>query len=299
MPDAGQPVIHPGVDTSGTPPPRRRRARAEPLATTWWATRFLASIEAAAGRGRLSRGLEYARGGRVDELAVEPGHASAQVQGSRPTPYRVALRLAHFDDAIWARAIARLGAGAGATAALASGALPEHVDDAFAVAGVSLFPSHDERVATACTCPDATRPCKHAAALIYALAARFDRDPFLLFSLRGKGREELLADLRVARKRSAARAGAPVVVAPTPAQAAASTPASRLAAALAADLPADPARFWSAPPRDDPPPPAGPDDTLKRLGLPPRALGGAELKMELALAYRLLADRARKALGSG
>jgi uncharacterized Zn finger protein len=290
MPDGGQPVIHPGVDTSGAPRPRRRRARAEPPASTWWATRFLASIEAAAGRGRLSRGLEYARGGRVDELAVEPGHASAQVQGSRPTPYRVALRLAHFDDAIWARAIAGLGAGAGATAALAAGMLPEDAEDAFA--GASLFPSQEERVATACTCPDATRPCKHAAALIYALAARFDRDPFILFSLRGKGREELLGELRVARKRAAARGGAPVLAGPA-------APSDRLVAALAAELPADPASFWSDPPRDEPPPGGGPDDTLKRLGLPPRVLGGAELKMELALAYRLLADRARKALASG
>jgi uncharacterized Zn finger protein len=275
MPDAGEPIIHPGVDTSGAPPPRRRRARAGPPVTTWWAARFVAAIEEAAGRGRLARGLEYARRGRVDELAVEPGHASAQVQGSRPTPYRVALRLAPFDDPAWARLIARLGVSASASASLAAGLFPEGVEE--------VFPGPDERVATACTCPDATRPCKHAAALVYAVAARFDKDPFVLFALRGRPREQLLGDLRVARRRAVGSAHAEAV------------PSSGSSLGSGENLPADPARYWSSA-EVDVPTAAEPGDTLKRLGLPPRALGGVELKMELALAYRLLAERAGKVL---
>src|SRR5262245_7200270 len=117
--------------------PRRTR---EPPATTPWAARWLASVERASGRGRLSRGLGYARTGRVDELAVEPGRITAVVQGSRPTPYRVDVRLPTFDDAVWARALARMGAQAGTTAALVAGTLPDAAEAAFAAEGVSLLP---------------------------------------------------------------------------------------------------------------------------------------------------------------
>src|SRR5262249_18642798 len=193
-----------------------------------------------------------------------------------------------FDDAVWARAIARMGAQAGTTAALVAGTLPDAAEAAFAAEGVSLLPDPAERVAVACTCPDWDRPCKHAAAVCYAVAFRLDRDPFVLFALRGRGREELLAELRAARKRAAARAG-PEAPRPTPA------PAGH---DLAEELAPSMGRFWSLgrrAPNDGPTAPST-DPTgegLRRLGLPPRALGGVELKMELALAYRILGERAR------
>jgi uncharacterized Zn finger protein len=248
--------------------PRRIR---EPLVTTPWGERWLATVERAAGRGRLARGRSYARTGRVD------------------------VRLPAFDDAVWARAIARMGAQAGTTADLVAGVLPETAEAAFAADGVSLFPDPGERVAAACTCPDADRPCKHAAAVCYALGFRLDRDPFVLFALRGRGREELLSELRAARKLAAAGLGDDQ---PLPEAAAGSLGlAEELAPALG--------RFWSlggrasAPASAQTPTASSGDATgegLRRLGLPPRALGGAELKMELVLAYRVLAERARKVL---
>jgi uncharacterized Zn finger protein len=270
--------------------PRRARER---LVTTPWGERWLATVERAAGRGRLSRGLTYARSGRVDELAVEPGRIAAVVQGSRPTPYRVDVRLPAFDDARWARVIGRMGAGAATTAALVSGVLPETAEAAFSADGVSLFPGPTERVAAACTCPDWERPCKHAAAVCYAFGFRLDRDPLALFALRGRGREELLAELRAARRRAAPPDG-------DDAPEAAAGPAHDLTEELMPAL----GRFWSLGPRAaasavettvaPPDDPTG--EGLRRLGLPPRALGGVELKMELALAYRMLGERARKVL---
>jgi uncharacterized Zn finger protein len=51
-----------------------------------------------------------------------------------------------------------------------------------------------------CTCSDArTQPCKHIAATGYALAARLDADPLLLFTLRGRPPAELLPAIRARR----------------------------------------------------------------------------------------------------
>jgi uncharacterized Zn finger protein len=45
-------------------------------------------------------------------------------------------------------------------------------------------------------------PCKHIAAVYYLLAERFDADPFLIFTWRGRTPDELLAGLRMRRARA-------------------------------------------------------------------------------------------------
>jgi uncharacterized Zn finger protein len=57
-----------------------------------------------------------------------------------------------------------------------------------------LFPSKRELIQD-CNCPDWADVCKHLAAVHYILAERFDEDPFLLFRLRGKTQDEILASL--------------------------------------------------------------------------------------------------------
>jgi uncharacterized Zn finger protein len=42
-----------------------------------------------------------------------------------------------------------------------------------------------------CSCPDAKAPCKHVAALTHHLARCLDRDPLILFELRGMAREAI------------------------------------------------------------------------------------------------------------
>src|SRR5699024_5024853 len=51
-----------------------------------------------------------------------------------------------------------------------------------------------------CSCPDSATPCKHAAAVCYLVAEALDDDPFLLFTLRGRTKEALLAELRAHRQ---------------------------------------------------------------------------------------------------
>ena len=62
----------------------------------------------------------------------------------------------------------------------------------FQDAGLSLFPAKLRDLKTDCSCPDWSNPCKHIAAVYYLLGEEFDRDPFLIFRLRGMSREELI-----------------------------------------------------------------------------------------------------------
>ncbi|MBU4313650.1 MAG: SWIM zinc finger family protein [Actinobacteria bacterium] len=63
-------------------------------------------------------------------------------------------------------------------------------------AGLSLFPKRQKDLETNCSCPDWSNPCKHIAAVFYLMAEAFDKDPFLLFKLRGMEREEFLNALQ-------------------------------------------------------------------------------------------------------
>jgi uncharacterized Zn finger protein len=78
------------------------------------------------------------------------------------------------------------------TAKLLAGEMPQDIEQAFKDAGLSLFPTQLKDLQTECSCPDWSNPCKHIAAVYYLLGEEFDRTPFLLFTLRGMDREELV-----------------------------------------------------------------------------------------------------------
>ncbi|HKP57974.1 MAG TPA: SWIM zinc finger family protein [Polyangiales bacterium] len=182
-------------------PPPAHGIKIKKAGSTWWGQRWIEALERMAPEyaKRMERGRSYARAGRTHDLSVEPGSVHAQVTGSRPKPYAVSLRLTQLTASDWQAAIAAMAAHAAFSAELLAGHMPQAIDEAFATAGVSLFPQAKRDLVTECNCPDYANPCKHVAACHYVLGEAFDRDPFLLFELRGRTREQVLAALRAAR----------------------------------------------------------------------------------------------------
>ncbi|GAB4441410.1 MAG: SWIM zinc finger family protein [Chloroflexi bacterium OHK40] len=163
---------------------------------SWWAQRWVAALERLGYGSRLARGRTYARGGAVLSLDLGRGTVSARVQGSRPTPYRVTMEIAQLSDRQWEQAIDAMAEQAIFAAKLLAGEMPREIEQAFTTAGVSLFPQTARELKTNCTCPDSANPCKHIAAVYYLLGERFDKDPFLLFALRGRDRDQVIEALR-------------------------------------------------------------------------------------------------------
>src|SRR4051812_47691635 len=212
-------------------------ARSGDLASTWWARRWLATLDGFGWGGRLSRGRSFARGGRVLDMEVSPGLVRARVQDTSPRPFRVEMAVQPFPDAVWDRVIGALARQAIYTAKLLAGELPAEVVQLCDSAEAPLFPSHPDDIVMRCSCPEWAVPCKHVAAVHYALAAELDRDPFLLFRMRGRTREELTAALRT-RRVSFGSAGAAKVAALSEAAATEEAVVDR-----PEELPID--RFWT------------------------------------------------------
>lgn len=177
----------------------KARSKRGDFAENWWAQRWIQALERITDAGRLRRGRSYARKGQVLSIEEKAGAIQARVQGSRATPYKIRIRLLPLTAAEWEAVIETLSEQALFTAQLLAGEMPQDIEEAFAQAGVSLFPDKAADLETDCSCPDWANPCKHVAAAHYILGEQFDEDPFLLFRLRGMNQERLFDALRARR----------------------------------------------------------------------------------------------------
>lgn len=143
---------------------------------------------------RLLRGRNFARRGRLRELMISPGLATAELVCE--DCYRPTVRVRAFSRPEWAKILKYLLTDIGAIASLLEGEMPEAFVRTLEDKGVTLLPTFAE-IESDCECGDYVMPCAHAAAVFHALSDAIDGDPFLLLTLRGRPREQLLATLRV------------------------------------------------------------------------------------------------------
>lgn len=162
----------------------------------WLGREWLSLVDRIAGEeyaDRVARGRSWARSGRVRDLWFSPGIANAQVVEQEIS--QVSIRVAVFQEAQWQRALELLAGDLRNIAALLEGTLPERLMVQFRKAGLPLVPTPEE-LEGHCGCEDFALPCAHVAAVHHVLADALDGEPFLLLTLRGRPREQILAGLR-------------------------------------------------------------------------------------------------------
>jgi uncharacterized Zn finger protein len=170
---------------------------------TWWGKKFIAALEELSDAGRLSRGRSYANNGKVKSFGIKDGIVTAQVRGSvnpyygvyKEPLYTTTIEFQPISAAKWAAAIALIASRASLISRLLLNEIPDNIEDSFALLGLNLLPRSKKDFAAKCSCPDWGNPCKHIAGVYYLVAAELDRDPFLLFELRGLSREDLHKEL--------------------------------------------------------------------------------------------------------
>jgi uncharacterized Zn finger protein len=165
----------------------------------WWSQRWLDLLDSYRFKKRLERARTYARQGNVLSIEFQGAKVLAKVQGSEVEPYKVSLSLDPFSDEEWGYVIETMSKRAIFAAKLLAGEMPQNIEDVFSSNGLSLFPFTLSDVHSKCSCPDKVNPCKHVGAIYYQLGDRFSEDPFVLFQLRGRTKEQILSDLRQLR----------------------------------------------------------------------------------------------------
>lgn len=170
----------------------KAQSRRGAFGESWWARRWIAVLESFDIGARLSRGRSYARKGQVTGVDIAQGTVKAKVQGSSSRPYNVTIKVKVLPGTDWQKLARALSREAIFAAKLLAGEMPQEIEQTFKDAGLSLFPTRLRDLETSCSCPDWSNPCKHIAAVYYLLGEEFDRDPFLIFRLRGLSREGLV-----------------------------------------------------------------------------------------------------------
>src|SRR5258708_21794285 len=158
-----------GWDGGGWPPPSRplrveggirARSKRGSIGEQWWSRRFIDVLESFGMSGRLTRGRNYARAGQVLGFEISCGYVTAQVQGSRPRPYRVRLQVTPLTTPQWRRVEQALAGQALFRAQLLAGEMPRGVETAFADCGTPLFPRSARGVGMSRSCPAWGGPCQ-------------------------------------------------------------------------------------------------------------------------------------------
>jgi uncharacterized Zn finger protein len=161
------------------------------IAKTFWGKSWCENLENYSDyANRLPRGRTYVRNGSVIDLQINPGLIEALVSGSEL--YEVTLRIAPVGKSRWKSICSDCAGAIDSLVELLQGRFSKAVMERICRQRQGLFPSPAE-IKRACSCPDWAGMCKHVAAVLYGVGARFDHQPELLFRLRDVDEKELIA----------------------------------------------------------------------------------------------------------
>ena len=163
------------------------------IATTFWGKAWCDNLESYRDyETRLPRGRTYVRNGSVLDLQIAPREVTAMVRGS--SIYRVTVSIVAVPPAQWQSICGECGDGIDSIVELLRGRLSKGVMERLCRQNNGLFPKPSD-IRFTCSCPDYASMCKHVAAVLYGVGARFDRQPELLFRLRAVNESDLVANI--------------------------------------------------------------------------------------------------------
>lgn len=155
------------------------------LAKSWWGKAWNLNLESYADySNRIERGKSYVRNNAVLDLKIEKGRVMAKVQGTRAKPYDVEILIDTLESDKWLEILTLCNHRIDTLEQLIEGKFPKQLEILFTDKKYSMFPSPKE-IHFDCSCPDWAYMCKHVAAVLYGIGARFDQNPMLFFELRG------------------------------------------------------------------------------------------------------------------
>jgi uncharacterized Zn finger protein len=160
------------------------------IVKTFWGKSWCENLEGYSDyENRLPRGRTYVRNGSVVDLQIKPGVINAWVSGSEL--YEISLTVAPVAKSRWKSICDDCAGAIDSLVELLQGRFSKGVVERICRQSHGLFPTPAE-LKLSCSCPDGAYMCKHVAAVLYGIGARFDHQPELLFRLRGVDEKELI-----------------------------------------------------------------------------------------------------------
>ena len=161
------------------------------IAASFWGKSWCDNLERYSDyASRLPRGRSYVRNGSVLDLQIAKGEITAKVSGSEL--YTIRISITPVPAERWISLAKDCAGTIDSVVELLQGRIAKGVMDRVCRQGDGLFPAPKE-IKLSCSCPDWADMCKHVAATLYGVGARLDRQPELLFALRGVDAQDMIA----------------------------------------------------------------------------------------------------------
>jgi uncharacterized Zn finger protein len=153
------------------------------VATTFWGKAWVSHIRSIGEfESRLDRGRAIAGNGTLLHMEIEEGVVRAYVAGSEL--YSIGVKIQPLKPKRWEQIKSACAGNLGSMVELLQGKFSDEVMRVLIDPKTGMFPS-DNDFDLDCSCPDWTRLCKHLAGVLFAVGAKLDQQPELLFTLRG------------------------------------------------------------------------------------------------------------------
>jgi uncharacterized Zn finger protein len=166
---------------------------------SWCSERMMSVFSSALTEGVSAQAADLIRRRRVIDFVINSGRVSAKVFDDLSRPLRIEILFKQYANEKWERIFGELAKQGYFLAVLLSGHLPPETEEIFSRHGAELFPSSLEKLTIAVNGQRHAPVTKHVAAVVYRLCEKLDDDPFSIFVLRGRGREETLLEIRKRR----------------------------------------------------------------------------------------------------
>ncbi|MBP3438446.1 MAG: DEAD/DEAH box helicase [Sutterella sp.] len=155
--------------------------------TTWWGKAWLEALSNIDYSNRLPRGRSYYGRGMIESVEFHPDTLTVEalVSGSAYYPYEVKIQLTRIPEKDVERLVDAIAERPPLVAKLLNRELDPEVAEIAQRLGIRLFPSSWREFRMSCSCPDSAVPCKHLAAVYYAIVKTIDADPMWVFTCRG------------------------------------------------------------------------------------------------------------------
>ncbi|OJJ17112.1 hypothetical protein BKI52_30845 [marine bacterium AO1-C] len=166
---------------------------AKKYGNTWWGLQWLSALNHIDYSSRLPRGKTYANKGAVKDVVIQGNIVKAKVNGSETYPYDQKFEIQAFTPSEKEDILDIVTEDPFILSSLLNRELPQDLLDILTQKGISLFPRSWRDMNGRCSCPDWAVPCKHLAAVVYIIANEIDKNPFVVFELKGL---DILAEIQ-------------------------------------------------------------------------------------------------------
>ncbi len=163
-------------------------AHGKGIAASFWGKAWIRAVDEWKDyESRLPAGRSLLKNGGVIDLKIEKNKVSAYVAADRL--YRVNLRFREADGELMKELRRQCAGKLTSLVDFIKGELSEEVMALVSAPAYGVFPEYGD-FRPDCDCLDDAVLCRHAAAVLYGIAARLDDEPSLFFTMRGIAPED-------------------------------------------------------------------------------------------------------------